>query len=110
MTKWAQDAETPSAKAAKKLVESGKPGPGGRKARVMRPEDVAKKIQVSALLNVLHQVALEDKKITKERLKAIEILLRKAIPDLKAVELSGDDNRPIAIEIITNVKRTLDQD
>jgi hypothetical protein len=32
------------------------------------------------------------------RLKAIEVLLRKSLPDLSAVQLSGDAENPIAIE------------
>jgi hypothetical protein len=76
----------------------------------MHPDEVRKKIQVSSLLNELHKVAMGEKTIDKERLKAIEILLRKAIPDLKAVELSGNADEPLKIIFNTNVERKLDQD
>tara|TARA_R110000764_G_scaffold56659_1_gene123432 strand:+ start:122 stop:427 length:306 start_codon:yes stop_codon:yes gene_type:complete len=35
------------------------------------------------------------------RLKAIEILLRKSLPDLSTVTLQGDDDKPLAFKSIT---------
>ena len=35
------------------------------------------------------------------RLKAIEILLRKSLPDLSTVTLQGDDNKPLAFTSIS---------
>lgn len=108
--KWSKEPKTQAAREAKELVERPKRGRPPKRSRVMSPEEVRRKIQVSELLNVLHNVALSGKPIEKERLRAIEILLKKAIPDLKAIELSGNEDQPVKIILNTNVKRHLDQD
>lgn len=56
----------------------------------LHQEDVRKKIQASQLINVLQDHALNgDSEISASRMKAIEILLRKSVPDLSAITLSG---------------------
>ncbi len=47
---------------------------------------VRDKIAASQLVNHLQAVALEEKKVSAESLRASEILLRKVLPDLKATE------------------------
>lgn len=42
------------------------------------------------------------------RLRAIEILLRKALPDLQNVTISGDEENPVALQIVSNVPRPAD--
>jgi hypothetical protein len=62
-------------------------------------------IQTSQLVNRLQDFALgkkskkdEDIVIDAARLKAIEILLRKSLPDLSAITLGGDpDGEPIKV-------------
>lgn len=62
----------------------------------LHQEDVRKKIQVSQLLNVLQNHALSgESELIPSRLKAIEILLRKSMPDLQAVTISGDEDKPL---------------
>ena len=71
--------------------------------RKKHQEEVRTKIQVSQLINVLHDHAfgtIEEMKPT--RMKAIEILLKKALPDLSATEISGSDT-PIGIKVITGI-------
>lgn len=80
------------------------------KSEQVNPRDVAKKIQVVKLIKVLEDVAINGTKISKERLKAIEILLRKAIPDLKAMDIEHSGEQKVVIEFLSNVKRKLDQD
>lgn len=68
----------------------------GRPMGKLHQDDVRKKIQASQLINVLQKHALEGlKDFDPTRLKAIEILLRKSIPDLSSIELSGADGGPI---------------
>jgi len=66
--------------------------------RKTHQEDVRTKIQVSQLLNVLqdHALGVTDE-IPATRLKAIEILLRKTLPDLSQIDgtLTGADGGPI---------------
>ena len=53
-------------------------------------------IQTSQLVNRLQDYALgKVAEIETGRLKAIEILLRKTLPDLSAVTLSGDEDNPL---------------
>jgi hypothetical protein len=59
-------------------------------------------IQTSQLINRLQNYALgktEKVEIDAGRLRAIEILLRKTLPDVSAVTLSGDAERPLEINV-----------
>lgn len=68
----------------------------GRPMNKLHQDDVRMKIQASQLVNVLQNHALNGgPEIPPSRMKAIEILLRKSIPDLSAVTLSGDDDNPV---------------
>ncbi|CDY76120.1 hypothetical protein BGLT_05192 [Caballeronia glathei] len=66
--------------------------------RKTHQEDVRAKIQASQLINVLQNYALgvTESEIPMGRLKAIEILLRKSVPDLSqsSLELSGKEGAP----------------
>lgn len=66
-------------------------------------DEVRAKIQASQLINVLQKHALgETEELSPSRIKAIEILLRKSIPDLSAVEISGDEENPL--QTITRIE------
>lgn len=76
---------------------------GGRPIGKLHQEDVRRKIQVSQLLNVLNAQALgtAENELTPVRLKAIEILLRKSLPDLSSIQLEdGKGNGPSIAEIV----------
>jgi hypothetical protein len=76
----------------------------GRPINKLHQEDVRKKIQVSQLLNVLQNHALgETEELSPTRMKAIEILLRKSMPDMASVTISGDQDQPLQ-HIVTWVK------
>jgi len=76
----------------------------GRPMGRLHQEDVRRKIQASQLINVLMDQALGNgDDLSPTRLKAIEILLRKSLPDLSAIELSGDSENPVAIQQIKRV-------
>lgn len=71
----------------------------GRPMGRLHQEDVRAKIQVSQLLNVLTGQALGTaEEISPTRMKAIEILLRKSLPDLSAVELTGAGGGPVRVQ------------
>lgn len=58
-------------------------------------------IQTSQLINRLQKFALgEEIDIDASRLKAIEILLRKSLPDLSSVTVSGDEDNPLHVSVI----------
>jgi hypothetical protein len=56
-------------------------------------------IQTTQLVKRLQDFALgqEGVEIDTGRLKAIEVLLRKALPDLSAVSIGGDDENPVNV-------------
>ena len=64
--------------------------------RKTHQDEVRAKIQASQLINVLQNHALgETEEISASRMKAIEILLRKSLPDLTSVTISGDEENPL---------------
>lgn len=68
--------------------------------RKRHQEEVRTKIQTSQLINVLQDHALNGQsEIPPSRMKAIEILLRKALPDLSSTEISGVDGADIPIGV-----------
>lgn len=66
-------------------------------------DEARKKIQVSQLINRLQNEALGDLELRDGQRKAIEILLRKSLPDLSSITLTGDDDSPIAFRQIERV-------
>jgi hypothetical protein len=80
-------------------------------AKVGRPmgkrhqDDVRSKIQVSQLLNVLQKQALDDEatEISATRMKAIELLLRKSLPDLSSIEIANKEGEDFRISRIERV-------
>lgn len=61
----------------------------------MHQDDVRAKIQTSQLINRLENHALGVLDLTPTQIKAIEVLIRKTLPDLSSVELKGDPDNPI---------------
>jgi len=55
------------------------------------------KIKTSQLINRLIDHALGKIDLEQSQIKAIEILLKKTLPDLKQIEVTGDENHPIHI-------------
>jgi|SRR3989337_1094485 len=60
--------------------------------RFIRSEEVRLRIRVAELITRLHEHVRGLVKMSATQVKAAEILLRKAVPDLKAVEHSGTLN------------------
>ena len=77
----------------------------GRPMGKLHQDDVRKKIQVSQLINILEKHALsdEEKEISQSRMRAIQILLNKSLPDLSSIQLTGDDDSPVVVENNVNV-------
>ena len=55
------------------------------------------KIQTSMLLNRLNQVAMGEVEIDATQLRAIEVALKKTLPDLSSVELTGAEGGPMQV-------------
>jgi len=58
-------------------------------------DEIRAKIQTSQLINRLENCALGDLELTAQQLKAIEILLKKNLPDLSQLQISGDADSPL---------------
>lgn len=57
--------------------------------KIRHDDETRAKIQTSQLINRLTDHALNDLKLEPTQVRAIEILLKKTLPDLTATELSG---------------------
>ena len=62
-------------------------------------EEVRARIQTSQLLNRLTDHALGKVELSNTQVRAIEILLKKTIPDLSSIEHSGDQDNPMAHKV-----------
>jgi hypothetical protein len=73
--------------------------------RKTHQDEVRTKIQASQLINVLqnHALGTTESELSPSRLKAIEILLRKSVPDLQSVELTGAEGGPVEVTTIRRV-------
>ena len=70
--------------------------------RKTHQDDVRMKIQASQLVNRLTDHALGKVELSSTQVRSIEILLRKSIPDLSSVQLTGEDGESLSINL--NVK------
>lgn len=73
--------------------------------RKRHQEEIRTKIQTSQLVNVLqnHALGLTENEISATRMKAIELLLKKSLPDLSSTEITGDADQPVSIKVITGI-------
>lgn len=72
-----------------------------------RPQIVRDRIRTTSLVQALEKHALGEQEMSATRIKAAEILLRKTIPDLSAVELSGEVTTTMTREQILERLATL---
>lgn len=75
--------------------------------RLRHQDEIRAKIQTSQLINRLTDHALGEIDMTPTQIKAIEILLKKSMPDLQAVELSGDPENPVALKFGWMTKKAI---
>lgn len=74
-----------------------------RTRRILHDDATRKKIQTSQLINRLQGHALGEHDMTPTQVQAAQILLKKALPDLNATELSGPDGEAIPLGIDVRV-------
>jgi hypothetical protein len=79
-----------------------------RTVKIRHDEETRAKIQTSQLINRLHAHVFEDVEVSQTQMKAIELLLRKTLPDLSAISIGGDEGAPPVSMIITGVPRAGD--
>ena len=66
-------------------------------------DDVRSKIQASAIINRLMKAYDGDIELTAIQVNIGKTLLDKVLPDLKAIEMSGDADSPMVMKVITGV-------
>lgn len=57
------------------------------------------KIRTSQLINRLEKSAFGEIELTPQQIKSIEILLKKALPDLASIQIAGDPDAPLRIDL-----------
>ena len=70
-----------------------------KRKMLFHPDCVREKIRASQLINRLHKCAFGEISLTITQLRAIEILLRKSIPDLAAAEIKSEQTHRYEVEI-----------
>lgn len=74
--------------------------------RKRHQDEIRTKIQTSQLINVLqnHALGADEIEITPTRMKAIELLLKKSLPDLTSTEITGDPDSPLEVKVVTGIE------
>lgn len=67
--------------------------------KLVHDENTRLKIQTSQLINRLNNHALGELELTQSQIRAIEILLKKSLPDLQSIEHKGDKDAPLPFVI-----------
>jgi hypothetical protein len=70
-----------------------------KRKMLFHPDYVREKIRASQLITRLHKFAFGEISLTMTQLRAIEILLRKSIPDLAAAEIKSEQTHRYVVEI-----------
>lgn len=65
--------------------------------RKTHQDDVRAKIQTSQLVNRLTDHALGKIELTPTQVRAIEVLIKKTLPDLSAIQMGGDEDNPLTV-------------
>jgi hypothetical protein len=73
--------------------------------RKRHQDEIRTKIQASQLINVLQDHALGlSPDLPPSRIKAIELLLKKSVPDLSSTEITGDPDAPLEVRVVTGIE------
>jgi hypothetical protein len=70
-----------------------------KRKMLFHPDCVREKIRTSQLINRLEKCAFGEISLTMTQLRAIEILLRKSIPDLVAAEIKSEQTHRYVVEV-----------
>jgi hypothetical protein len=75
------------------------------KRNAMLIEEARKKIQTTQLINRLQKHVDGEVELTATQVSAANILLKKSVPDLASVQLTGDEDNPV--HLVTGAKESL---
>jgi hypothetical protein len=71
-----------------------------RKLRPLHSDEVRAKIQTSQLLNRLSDHALGKVELSATQVRAIEVLIKKTLPDLSAMDLTATHQGEIVAKVV----------
>lgn len=78
--------------------------------RIVHDENTRAKIQTTQLINRLTSHALGEIELSSTQVKAIEILIRKTLPDLSAVNVDGNLNLTAHEQALDELERAREED
>ena len=70
-----------------------------RKNKIRHDDQTRKKIQAAQIINRLHKCVMGDVTLDAAQVSAAKTLLNKTLPDLSAIQHSGDQDAPIQIKV-----------
>ena len=70
-----------------------------KRKMLFHSDGVRQKIQATQLIHRLQKFAFGEIELTMTQVRAIEILLRKSIPDLAAVEIKSEQTHRYVVEV-----------
>lgn len=74
------------------------------KRNAMLIEEAREKIKTTQLINRLQDHALNDVEMSQSQVRAVEILLKKRVPDLTSMAMAGGhDGEPVPLSMIEMV-------
>lgn len=85
-----------------------------RTNKIRHDDETRKKIQAAQIINRFQKCIDGEVTLDAQQVSCGKALLNKILPDLKAIELSGDDNNPISfiqkIELVSPDDNNTDRD
>ena len=69
-------------------------------ARTLRPkhsDEIRSKIQASVIIGFLTEHVKGNREMSATQVRSAEILLKKSVPDISSIELTGADGGPIRV-------------
>ncbi len=76
---------------------AGKPGMHKKLLNPARAEEIRQKIKATLIINKLENHALGQEEMSATQITAALGLLKKCVPDLAAIELSGNEDKPVRL-------------
>ena len=70
-----------------------------KRKTLFHPDYVREKIRTTQLINRLQKFVFGEIELTMTQVRAIEILLRKSVPDLAAVEIKAEQTHRYVVEV-----------
>lgn len=70
-----------------------------RKLKRFHSDEIRAKIQTSQLINRLTDHALGKVELSTSQVRAIEVLIKKTVPDLSSVALTGEDGGAFTVVV-----------